>query len=1063
MGQGGGNDFAALQQAQNQILQMQAEQRQNLNIARANSNNLASQQNMMAQAGAMAAMSIAQGQGDYGGPVQGRPLVVDPATQAILGRYGVGQPRTVRSQSQQITPQSVVINNNNITNNNVTVPPNIGGPVQGRPIQFKQQEDSLGRFRNWMNSMMTKQNEDAQRREQEYNRKEWSITKSAEKLIKKIEDHAKSLGEKIDPKRIGSTIGSQIKAIMFMFGLGVLSANWKKILTLVTSIAENFRAFVNYLGLFSDAPGKSKFHKQVIKLLGGDPEKAGETALTAVKKLFLGDGGNDLGILGYVRRYFENFIEDRKNAVKLVTARPPAISSLGFTEALGDIVGYLGKILGAMISGTESAAGSIGSDITTVGRDASGKDFAANENNATMTARVPDEEGKLQEVVSGVATHLDYHPGERVGIEREAGVTSGRFYPGMYEEGSKEYVLGVGTDVNRLINKASNNGVIEHEQLSAAIIDLMNAAKNRKYITVRRDLINSLFREDEIKRFKSEKMIIDVYYKLVSKELDSSQEYASNRVAEAYTANTFLGKMANFGGNVMSGIAGLNFSAIGDLLSFAATGESAGFTEKSLEEDKKRVESINSDRAHFTDNGPIGRFANNTLSLLYRTGASYTSYLQPAKKEEKGAVHLYDINLKMVKEIAKRISGTTDAAEGNTKFFEGVESYLQNVAKNGGAEEVVQGWDTKTTAEYYEDLYAAQAESDARSEALQEEIKGSSLEKSKDEILSIANNVVNTAKPVIEDIKTTTAESTGGFLDEAKKILENTYQGFKDYFKRDSANGESSSIGSPDKKSANDNKILKAINFFKSELGLSSSQAAGLVGSIFAENSVDNSVKSDSGKKELQKSGLPHWNKKEVKDKIINYLRSTSGNNEGSEIEDFSYEDQLKAIAWEMKGRTGFLKEVKNSETAKEVADAVLKEYKLGKYSDSNNNSAIINAEVEESKTSMSTNIIKPSRIEKTEDNVNSSDVISNRPSNQIATTMSLNNLSNDSVQVLGEINTRLRSIDSKVGLGNEIAKINTEAAAKQVDAIYSVGSSVNSRNVVNQSTNREVVRSKTS
>jgi hypothetical protein len=94
---------------------------------------------------------------------------------------------------------------------------------------------------------------------------------------------------------------------------------------------------------------------------------------------------------------------------------------------------------------------------------------------------------------------------------------------------------------------------------------------------------------------------------------------------------------------------------------------------------------------------------------------------------------------------------------------------------------------------------------------------------------------------------------------------------------------------------------------------------------------------------------------------------------------------------------------------------------------------------------------------------VNSSDVLNNKPSNQIATTMSLNNISNDSVQVLGEINTRLRSIDSKVGLSNEIAKINTEAAAKQVDAIYSVGSSVNSRNAVNQSTNREVVRSKTS
>jgi predicted exporter len=118
-----GNDYAGLQAAQQQLMAIQAEQRQNLNVARAEANNLSAQRNILAQAGAMAAMTS---QANQGGPVQGRPLVVNPATQAVLGKFGVGQPKTIRSQNQQVTPQNVVINNNYTTNNNVTVPANIG-------------------------------------------------------------------------------------------------------------------------------------------------------------------------------------------------------------------------------------------------------------------------------------------------------------------------------------------------------------------------------------------------------------------------------------------------------------------------------------------------------------------------------------------------------------------------------------------------------------------------------------------------------------------------------------------------------------------------------------------------------------------------------------------------------------------------------------------------------------------------------------------------------------------------------------------------------------------------
>ena len=159
-----GREFEQMQNAQNQLLQIQAGRQQNLLEQRMADSSIADQNALMRQAAELSAM---------GGNMQ-----VNQATQAAMGRYGL-RPQTTSSSKQIKTPQGIVINNN--TTNITTVPANIGGPLQGRPLQF-QAGNSAGensKFKDWINKAFDKQNEEAKKRDREYSRRETSLTKSS--------------------------------------------------------------------------------------------------------------------------------------------------------------------------------------------------------------------------------------------------------------------------------------------------------------------------------------------------------------------------------------------------------------------------------------------------------------------------------------------------------------------------------------------------------------------------------------------------------------------------------------------------------------------------------------------------------------------------------------------------------------------------------------------------------------------------------------------------------------------------------------------------------------------
>lgn len=223
-----GKEFQQLQGAQNQLLEIQAAQKQNLMEQRLMSGAQAEQNQILAQAAEVGAQSVA-------GNMQ-----LNQATAGVMGRYGLNQPRTSSQVKQQhresVTRQNVTIHNNttNITNN--TVPANIGGPIQGRPIQFQQPQASgdgaggMGKFKNWLNQTFARQEEAAKRRDREYQRREVSLTKSANKMMRKIEEFGRDITKKLDPRNVGRTLGGQLKTILKIIGIGVIAKNFDRIL-----------------------------------------------------------------------------------------------------------------------------------------------------------------------------------------------------------------------------------------------------------------------------------------------------------------------------------------------------------------------------------------------------------------------------------------------------------------------------------------------------------------------------------------------------------------------------------------------------------------------------------------------------------------------------------------------------------------------------------------------------------------------------------------------------------------------------------------------------------------
>lgn len=193
-----GQEFERYQEAQNQLLAIQAEQQQNLAIQKNQAQNVMEQNQTLAQAAEIMALDD-----------------LNPQTQQVLSGYGLNQPRVIKnSDVKRQGPTNITINNTTINNTS--------GPVQGREVNIRPQEASQGRFKAWLTNVFARQDALFQKQNQEYIRRENSLTRNANKMLRKLDGIGKDIGKALDPRRIADTERNRIKTLATIIGIPLL-------------------------------------------------------------------------------------------------------------------------------------------------------------------------------------------------------------------------------------------------------------------------------------------------------------------------------------------------------------------------------------------------------------------------------------------------------------------------------------------------------------------------------------------------------------------------------------------------------------------------------------------------------------------------------------------------------------------------------------------------------------------------------------------------------------------------------------------------------------------------
>ena len=533
-----GQELESTQALQQQLMAIQAERNQNLAIARTESKASSEVNQVLSQAAQVGAMTMAET------PQAIETPVVNPATQNILAKYGLGQPKFQKSvsHSQQVTKQNITINNNTTSNttNNVQVPANSGGPIQGRPLAFKPKvaSDSTGKFKAWISSAFARQTEEGARRDREYRQRENSLAKSAGKMMKKLEELGRTITTRMDPRRIGSTITSQIRTLLFVLGIGYMAQNWPKILEKVADIEEGFKKFLRYIGI--GVNGKSELHKKIVELLGGNAES--ENAFQALRKLISNDDPQNPGMIQELAKYLHDKVEERREAMKLV--KFPDLDLSDIPGTLKQVAGYLGDILTAMVSGSEGVKNSISRQVE---RTATTESSQYMKESGDLTRKDWDKKlttasGDKEAVDIGTMSLFEKGENQYRGLTQRALNSSGELNTSY----GAEATVSQGEELSRLLeNATTQGGTINTAQITTGLRRLKTTADEKGMIPVSQEFIDSQLSAVEKRQFSQSKDIIPKDYFVVAREKNKTdrilEESAPEEMAgNAYLANTII-------------------------------------------------------------------------------------------------------------------------------------------------------------------------------------------------------------------------------------------------------------------------------------------------------------------------------------------------------------------------------------------------------------------------------------------------------------------------------------------------------------------------------------------
>lgn len=332
-----GNSYADMQTAAQEAQNINNERLKNVALERQDQGNIAANMQVMAEAGGILANDVG------------------PSTASTLSKYGYQQPKVQRTQGRdvKIKPNNITIINNNTTTttNNIT-----GGGS-------KSDDGGQAKFKTWVSNSFARQKEESARREKEYNKREWSLSKTANKMLRKMESASKEVANTFNAKVIGTTVGSQMKMLLMVFGVRFLAKNWTAILDVASHIYTKVANFVAFLGIGEDGAKQRRagtdLSGRIVTIFGGDP-KSSDRSKSTIIGLF---GTIFDKFRNHVKKWFEGQMALRGEAMKNISF--PTIdfstdNSGGWLDSqISGLLNGLGNIFSKTFSGVTEYLGNI--------------------------------------------------------------------------------------------------------------------------------------------------------------------------------------------------------------------------------------------------------------------------------------------------------------------------------------------------------------------------------------------------------------------------------------------------------------------------------------------------------------------------------------------------------------------------------------------------------------------------------------------------------------------------------------------------------------------------------
>ena len=499
-----GQEFAQMQQYQQQIHAINAERQQNLALQKQDISSDAEMSEMLSQAGAMAAFG--------GGGASAAQVVQQPAIQPAA----FGKPGTTHKQGREVRvkPNNITISNtyNTTTTNNIA-----GGPVQGRPIQIQPsggsaEEKGQAKFKTWMSNVFAQQKEANARRSKEYERREWSLTKSVNKMLRKMEGAAKDVSETFNPKNIGSTVGNQFKVLMYMFAIKFLVRNWDKIMNIGKSIYSGILDVVGFFGIGDRGAKKRRegtdLRGRLIWFLTGDPQKARDPKVSVFgvfKDIFS-------MFADHIKLWLRGQMEIRGLAIKSIKFpdlnlgggggdmpgwASRLLSGLGdvFSRVMSGVSTYLGDILTAIVNPQAAAARGVSRTMESIGKESSEsaiKRSGTNQAYFTQFSDFTDEQGNKQ---TGFAGDYALVTGDKAGNKLYTMSRTTLDSSGKLSDNTSASVW-QGRDVLGAYEDAKKYGALDVSRVYAGLSRLKDTSERKGSVILDEEFVNRMFGGD---------------------------------------------------------------------------------------------------------------------------------------------------------------------------------------------------------------------------------------------------------------------------------------------------------------------------------------------------------------------------------------------------------------------------------------------------------------------------------------------------------------------------------------------------------------------------------------